>query len=114
MPLASLRNPGCVATKPGFDLSPRVGDRLRAFEHARVAHQPQKRQQAWPGQAHPVRPVELRIEPVTGGSVLGKRSDVGIDEQVGIDEDHLKASCSATARTSATLSTLLVRARPAT
>src|SRR5438874_12737247 len=61
--LARLRNPRRVTTKPGLYLGPRVGDWLRALEHARVGHQPQERQQTWPGQAHPVRPVELLIEP---------------------------------------------------
>src|SRR5205814_7178719 len=44
--------------------------------------------------------------------MLAESGVVGVDEKVGIDEDHLKASPSATARASSTLSMLAIFSAP--
>ena len=50
--------------------------------------------------------------PSASRGVLRERADVGVDQQVGIDEDHRNRSPSATASASATSSRLPSRHRP--
>jgi hypothetical protein len=56
--------------------------------------------------------IELLIQPGVRRGVLRQLSRVGIDEEIGIDEDHRKASPSAKANTSAISSRFPTRQRP--
>jgi hypothetical protein len=83
-----------------------------AFKHPWVGHQPQKREQAWPWEAHGSRSVELLVQPVSCWRVLGEGTHMSIDQEIRINRYHLKHSCSAIARASEMLSKLPIRTRP--
>ena len=87
----------------------RLGERLRPLKDARVRDEPQESEQAGPGQANARDAAELAVEPGTRATMLREGSDVSIDEQVGVDQDHLYESPSATARTSATFAASATR-----
>lgn len=63
-------------------------------------------------QIHGQRAVQTIIEPNARAFVLRELVHVSIDEQVGVEEDHRKASLSATASGLVTLSRSPIRHRP--
>lgn len=101
-----------VAVESRHDLSPSLGGRFGLREHSRIGRKAQKRDQALPGQPDRRRAVQALIGTPACALVLGKRADVGVCEEVRIDQDHLNDSPSAAVSTSETLSTLPTRQRP--
>ena len=112
MPLRRLGNPDDLGFEPSVDLAPRFRHGLGALEHARVRDNAQKGEEAWPRQTNRPAAIQLRVEPTARLRMLRKGADVGIDEQVGVEQNHRNDSLSATVSTSATLSTLPSRQRP--
>lgn len=112
MPIARLRDRCTLAIHPRTDLLPGVGDGFRLLEDARVGDYAQERQQAWPGQTDRSASAELPIRPFARCAMLEKRCDVGVDQNIGVDQNHLKDSPSVAARTSETLSMLPSLHRP--
>jgi len=53
-------------------LPPRIANRFRMFEDARIAHQPKEGDYAGPRQADRSGTVELLIQPAAGRAVLSK------------------------------------------
>lgn len=84
-----LWNPRNLAIKPRGDLAPRFRHGLGALEHPRVGDEAEKPEKAGPREADRRMAVQLRVEPGTCAFMLGKRSDVSIDQDVGVDQDHL-------------------------
>jgi len=112
MPFRGLGYPSQFAIKPLRNLVPSVRRGLRFLKDSRIGDNPKKRQQTVPRQSHRRIPVEFCIQPSTCAFVLLEGADVRIDQEVGVDENHLKDSPSATARTSATLSRFAARHEP--
>jgi hypothetical protein len=106
------RHPDHRHLQPLFHLLPGCRHGHWPLKHARVGDQPHKRQQGRPGEAHTRQRIELLIQPRVRRSVLRQFSGVGIDEEIGIDEDHRNASPSARASTSAISSRFPTRQRP--
>ena len=84
------------APSQAADLTPRRGHGLRLLEHPRVRDEAQEGEQAGPRQADRRAPAQPGVQPIARPRVLRKRADVGVDEQVGIDQDHGNDSPSAT------------------
>lgn len=106
-------NPYGFACEPSGHLFPGACHLQRPLKHPRIRGQSQKSQQTRPRQPDSRRAVDLPVEPFTRRRVLLGSVDMGIDENVDIDQDHLNASPSTTARTSATLSILGISSAPA-
>jgi len=112
MAFGGLRNPCPLGREPGERLPPRVRHRFGPFKHARIGGQAQEREKARPGKADRRYAVQAPVEPCACGLVPGKGADVGVDQQVGVDQYHRKDSPSAIASTSETLSMAPTRQRP--
>ena len=65
-----------------------------------------------PGKPYGQRAAQAVIEPRPGSLMLHERADVGVDEKIGVEQNHRKASSSATASASVTLSRSPIRHRP--
>ena len=85
-----------------MDLAPRIRDGLGALEQARVRDNAQKGEEAWPRQTDRPAAIQLRVKPPARLRMLRKGADVGVDWQVGVEQDHRNDLLSATASTSAT------------
>lgn len=92
------RRPDAGNRPPTLYLLPCHGNGYWHFEDPSVAHQTNEREQCRPGQCHWRFLSESLLQPSEGGRMLGNILDVGIDEKVRIDQDHLKASPSAITR----------------
>ncbi len=112
MTLTGLRNPHSLGREPGEHLPPRFRNRRGPFEHTWIGSQSQECKQARPWQANRSYAVKACVEPCTGARVLGKSTDVRVDQQIGVNQYHRKDSPSTVARTSETLSILPARQRP--
>ena len=112
MPLSRLWDPCHRAVQPSLHLMPRPRYGLGALEDPCVGHQAQERDQRRPGKPYGQRAAQAVIEPRTCSLVLHERADVGVDEKVGVEQNHRKASSSATASASVTLSRSPIRHRP--
>ena len=88
MARAGLGDPGCLTGEPVLNLVPRRLRGSRLLHHARVRHQSDEGKQRWPRQSHLRVSIELSVEPLAGDVVLGGRGVGGVNQQVGIDEDH--------------------------
>src|SRR5260370_42129904 len=110
--MGRLWNPGAFAGEPLAHLAPRIGDRFGTFKYARIGHQPQEGEQARPRQADIGKSAELPVEPFPRRAMLTERAHMGVDQNIGIEQDHLKDSPSATASASLTLSRGPVCTRP--
>ena len=88
MALGGLRNPYSLGGEPGEHLPPRFGDRRGPFEYAWIGGQSQECKQARPRQADGRDSIQAGIQPCAGALVLGKGADVGVDQQIGIDQYH--------------------------
>src|SRR3989304_6773355 len=112
MTFRRLGNPCHLAVEPSLDLSPSFDHGFRFLKHPRICRDAKKRQQAMPRQSNRSIAIELCVKPPARVFMLGKRTDVRVDEQIGVNENHLYDSPSATARPSAPLSTLPARQVP--
>ena len=72
MPFRWLWYPCRFAGEPDMYLPPRIANRFRTFEDARISHQPEEGDYAGPWQADRTGPVELLIKPAAGSGVLSK------------------------------------------
>jgi hypothetical protein len=86
MAVGGLRSPRSLGREPGEHLPPRFGDGRGPFEYAWIGGESQECQQARPRQADGRDSIEAGIKPGAGALVLGEGADVGIDQQIGIDE----------------------------
>ena len=112
MAIRGFRDPHGIAAKPREYLPPCVGYGRGPLEHTWIGGHAQESQQARPRQADRRRAIQPFIEPRAGTLVLGEDADVRVDQQIGVDQNYLKRSPSATAITSVTLSMLPTRHRP--
>ena len=64
------------------------------------------------GRANAIRAVELVVEPGVRRLVLREALELGVEEEVGVDEDHRKSSPSANASMSETLCTPVIAGGP--
>ena len=120
MTFGRLRRPCNVACQPRNDLPPRISDRLGTLEYARISDDSQESEQTCPRQSHLGIAAELLVKPAFCDVMLTKRRHVGVDEDVGVDQDHLhdhlqdhlNASPSLIESTSAMLSRLPILTRP--
>ena len=85
MALRRLRHPCGIAREPLLHLVPRVANRLGVFEHAWIGDETQKREKAGPWQTDARKTIQLAVEPIGGNIVLGKRADMGVNQNVGVD-----------------------------
>ncbi len=90
--------------KPCKHLTPRISGRLCMSENSRIRHDSQERECAGPRQSDGRGAIQLIVEPAPGCVMLRQRADVCVNEDVGIDQYHLKPSPSVIASTSAILS----------
>src|SRR5258708_413002 len=104
MPLRRLRNPRAVAGEPVAYLTPCLSDRFGSREYARRGDEAQEREEARPRQTDIGGSAELPVEPVPGIAMLTESAHMGVDQDIGVDEDHLKDSPSAIASASLMLS----------
>src|ERR1700730_2396001 len=109
---ARLRCPGSGRGEPGSHLRARDLRARRSLHHAWIGNDAQKGEKARPWQSDPRRIVEAAVKPPASGGMLGTIGVERVDQDVGVDQNHLKASCSAIARTSAILSRLPIRDPP--
>ena len=72
MSLRWLWYPSRFTGEPGMYLPPRVANRFRMLEDARIGHQPKECDYAGPRQADRAGTVELLIKPAAGRRVLSK------------------------------------------
>src|SRR5712691_8316601 len=93
--LRRLGNPGVRAAKPGLDLPPGASHGLRSVEDPWVRHNAEEPQQARPRQPDRSRLAQACIEPLTRCGVLVHGWHTRIDEQVGVNQNHLYCSPSA-------------------
>src|SRR6056297_719045 len=107
-----LRDPGGFTSEPLFDLLPGGAHGLGASEDTRIGHEPKEGQQTGPRQADPCAAVEPVVEPLSGHVMSFEVDDMGVDEDVRVDEDQRSESPSATARTSAMSSMWPIRHPP--
>ena len=110
----SLRRSGnrrSLAVEPRLHLMPSRSTRGGSLEDARVRDQTKEGEQARPGQPDARGAVQSLVEPGPRAFVLREVPDVGVDEQVCVDEDQRKPSPAPTASASATSSTLSRRGR---
>src|SRR3984893_2649269 len=106
------RHPYRFACEPDRHLIPSLRHRKRTRKHAWICGDPQERQQTGPWQTYARQSIDLPIKPFVRRRMLGKIAAVSVDEKVGVDQDHLNASPSITARTSTILSILGIRGVP--
>ena len=88
MALGGLRNPYSLGGEPGEHLPPRFGDGCGPFEYAWIGGQSQECEQTGPRQADGRDSIQAGIKPCAGVLVLGEGADVGIDQQIRIDQYH--------------------------
>ncbi len=112
MSLRGLGNPDRRAVQPFLDLPPGRGDRFRLGEYPGIRDQPDESQKAWPWKPDSPAAVQLIIKPSESRRVLIHGIDVGVDEEIGVHEDHLSFSPSAIVSVPATSSKLPIRQRP--
>jgi hypothetical protein len=86
---AGGRNPNDSAVQPSCYLPPSICSAPRTAQHSWISCQAKKGEETDPGQAHLRGPVQLVVQPVTGLRVLIEFGDVSVNEQIGVDEDHL-------------------------
>jgi hypothetical protein len=72
VPFRWLWYPCRFAGEPSTYLSPRIANRFRMFESARISHQPQESEHADSGQTDRTGTVQFLIEPVVHNRVLSK------------------------------------------
>ena len=82
------------------------------FEHARICHETQKSEHAGPRQSDRSRAIQLFIQPVPRGLMLIERIHMGVDEDIGVDQDHLQVSPSAMASGLGDIAIPAIRSRP--
>src|ERR1700722_5461635 len=97
MMLRRLRNPYGVAGEPATHLAPCIGDWYRLPDNAWIGYQPQESKHARPRQTDVGGSIELPVEPVPRGVVLTEGAHMCVNQDVGVDQDHLKVSPSAIA-----------------
>ncbi len=105
-------NPDVFDGQPFTDLPPEIPHGRRLGHSARIGKDAEKGKETRPRKPNRAVPVELTIQPRSRRLVLWHGCRMGIDEQVGIHQNHLKPSLSTISRTSAILSKLPVRGRP--
>lgn len=88
MALGGLRNPYSLGGEPREHLPPRFGDGRGPFEYAWIGGQSQECKQARPRQANGRDSIQAGIKPRAGALVLGEGADVGVDQQIGINQYH--------------------------
>ncbi len=101
-----LRDPYLLAAEPILNLTPCGAHRLGMLEYPAVGDDTEEGEQARPGKPDAPRPVQLLVEPSARLSVLIERSNMGVEQEIGVDEDHANDSVSLPAITSAMLSML--------
>ena len=84
-----LRNPDRREIEPRFDLLPGFADGPWTLKDARIGDQTDKGQKRWPRQSDSVLAVQPAVQPLTRRFMLREGFDMGVDQQVGIDENHL-------------------------
>jgi len=105
-------NPNCFTVEPFLDLTPGRSTRSGPLEDTRVRDQAEESEQTRPGQPDSCGAVQSLVEPGARALVPSEVLNVGVNEEVRVDEDQWKRSPSAAASASATSSTLSRRQRP--
>jgi len=104
--LGWLRYPRGFTSEPIENLAPGICGGCGRPEYSRVSHNSHEGKQARPWQPNSRKTAQLSIEPFTRLLMLGRFLEKGINEKIGIDQNHLNVSPSAIASTSAILSRL--------
>jgi len=72
MGISGFWYPGCLAAKPGFYLSPRIGHGRWTIEDSWIRDEPQERNQTYPRQADCGSAVQLLVKPFSRELMLSK------------------------------------------
>ena len=106
MSLRRLGNPRGFASEPIKNVAPGICGRCGLPEYSWVCHKAHECEQARPGQSNGRKTAELVIEPFARLLMMGRFFEIGVNEKIGINQNHLNVSPSATASTSPMLSRL--------
>src|ERR1700730_16387931 len=110
MPFGRQRYPDWFAIQPLRHLFPRRRHRERTRGYSRAGGQTQESEQRRPRQTDAMDIDQLPIQPVTRSLMLAGGNVRGVDEEIDVEQYHLKFSPSAWAIASAALSTLTRKA----
>lgn len=112
MSLSWKRDPGRRTGKPFLNLAPSIGHGFWPLEYAGVSYNANKSEKAQLGKTDRRGAIETAFEPDFHLLMGRKAGYMGVDEDVGVDEDHLNFSPSAKASNSAISSMFPVLQRP--
>src|ERR1700730_11140077 len=100
MTLRRLRNPYRIAGEPATHLAQVMVDGYGPPDTGWIGPQPQESKHARPWQTDVGGSIELPIEPVPRSVMLTEGAHMCVNQDVGIDQDHLNHSPSAIANAS--------------
>src|SRR5271157_3611520 len=85
-------NPNCFTVEPFLDLTPGRSTRSGPLEDTRVRDQAEESEQTRPGQPDSCGAVQSLVEPGARALVPSEVLNVGVNEEVRVDEDQWKRS----------------------
>jgi hypothetical protein len=88
MALPRDRHPGPFASQPRLGLAPGLDGRDRPAENGGIRRDTHERENRRPRQAHARGTVQPVIEPRPCLLVIGRRAVGGVEQKVGVDENH--------------------------